>query len=194
MQDAHNTARIRILNEALRLFAHNGYGSTSIREIAEAAGITKPTLYYHFGSKEGLFHALVELHLTGLQQLVEATVSGAGSASERLRTFVEHYLLGALSDLDATRFMFTCSLPNAPEQPRCDVVQRHLQHIEPLTDVIRQGIASGELDPDLDAHAAVVALVGTLNLHLVAAIEGAVVDESTVDALLRIWLHGVRAR
>ena len=60
--------------------------------------------------------------------------------------------------------------------------------------MIRQGIASGELHPELDAHNAVVALVGTLNLHLVAALEGAKVDADTVDAILQIWLHGVSAR
>lgn len=186
--------RARILHEALRLFAYNGYGSTSVREVAEASGITKPTLYYYFGSKEGLFQALVDQHLDGLHQLVEATVSGPGPAVARIEAFVSEYLLGAIDNAEGIRFMLTCSLPSASDQPRCDVVQRHLQYVEPLAEVIRQGIAGGELRPDLDAHTAVVALVGALNLHLVAALEGARVDAGTIDAILQIWLRGVSFR
>lgn len=43
-----------IAERAAELFARKGFAATSIREIADAAGITKPTLYYYFGSKEGL--------------------------------------------------------------------------------------------------------------------------------------------
>ncbi len=43
-----------ILRVAARLFATRGFEATSVREIVEAAGVTKPTLYYYFGSKEGL--------------------------------------------------------------------------------------------------------------------------------------------
>jgi AcrR family transcriptional regulator len=48
-----------IARVAARLFAERGYDATSVREIVEAAGVTKPTLYYHFGSKQGLAEALL---------------------------------------------------------------------------------------------------------------------------------------
>lgn len=44
-----------ILHEAKRLFRHNGYNGVSINDIIEACGITKPTLYHHFGDKENLY-------------------------------------------------------------------------------------------------------------------------------------------
>ena len=43
-----------IARAAARLFAERGYDATSVREIVEAAGVAKPTLYYYFRSKEGL--------------------------------------------------------------------------------------------------------------------------------------------
>jgi AcrR family transcriptional regulator len=46
--------RTRILVEAVRLFAERGYAGTSLQSIADAAGITKPTLVYHYGNKDGL--------------------------------------------------------------------------------------------------------------------------------------------
>ena len=48
-------ARQRILDAATHLFAHRGFGSTSVREVVEAAGVTKPTLYYWFDNKEALY-------------------------------------------------------------------------------------------------------------------------------------------
>ena len=50
----------RILQSALELFSSKGYDATSVREICEASGITKPTLYHFYGSKEGVYRALVE--------------------------------------------------------------------------------------------------------------------------------------
>ena len=51
--------RQRILDAALQLFANQGYGSTSVRQVVELAGVTKPTLYYYFNGKEALFREVV---------------------------------------------------------------------------------------------------------------------------------------
>jgi TetR/AcrR family transcriptional regulator len=50
--------RGRILEAALELFSRRGYEGTGIQEIVDAAGLTKPSLYYHFGSKQGLLEAV----------------------------------------------------------------------------------------------------------------------------------------
>lgn len=52
--------RQRIMQEALRLFAAQGYEAVGVQEIVLAAGLTKPSLYHHFGSKLGLLKALLE--------------------------------------------------------------------------------------------------------------------------------------
>jgi AcrR family transcriptional regulator len=52
------TTRQALLREAAALFAVRGYDAVSVREIVEAAGCTKPAMYYHFGSKDGLALAL----------------------------------------------------------------------------------------------------------------------------------------
>jgi TetR/AcrR family transcriptional repressor of mexJK operon len=50
--------KTRILEAATTLFLDQGYGSTSLDQIAAAAGVTKPTVYSHFGSKQGLLEAM----------------------------------------------------------------------------------------------------------------------------------------
>ncbi len=53
-------ARQRLLETATELFAEKGYAGTSVREIVDRAGVSKPVLYYYFKSKEGLFYAILE--------------------------------------------------------------------------------------------------------------------------------------
>jgi AcrR family transcriptional regulator len=52
--------RKQILDAALRLFSEKGFARTSVRDIAQAAGITDAAIYYHFDSKRDLFEALIE--------------------------------------------------------------------------------------------------------------------------------------
>lgn len=52
--------RKRILDVALDLFYEKGYDAVGVQEIVEGAGITKPTLYYYFGSKYGLLEELLK--------------------------------------------------------------------------------------------------------------------------------------
>lgn len=63
--------RGKILSVALRLFADQGYESTSMRQIGEQLGITKAALYYHFTSKEAIVRALIENMMAEVTTLVE---------------------------------------------------------------------------------------------------------------------------
>jgi len=94
--------RDRILTCSAGLFRHRGYERTSVRDIAEAAGITSGSLFYHFASKEDL---LVEVMLEGLQS-VTAAVAGAWHRevplAERLQEMLRCHLAGLLGpNLDA---------------------------------------------------------------------------------------------
>ena len=52
--------RKQILDASLRLFSEKGFARTSVRDIAQVAGITDAAIYYHFSSKRDLFEALIE--------------------------------------------------------------------------------------------------------------------------------------
>ncbi len=55
---AKGELKAKLLLVALDHFAKRGFDGVQVREVAEEAGVSKPTLYYHFGSKEGLFRQL----------------------------------------------------------------------------------------------------------------------------------------
>src|SRR5271154_203963 len=60
MSKTTSEPRQRLLEAGLKLFANRGYAGTAVLDIADEAKVTKPTLYYYFENKEGLFQALVD--------------------------------------------------------------------------------------------------------------------------------------
>ena len=86
-QDEH--VRTRLLNAAVRVFDRKGYAGASVREIAELAGVTKPALYYHFGSKEGLLLAILRQAEQQVTEAMERAIARAGSARDRIVALCE---------------------------------------------------------------------------------------------------------
>lgn len=64
--------RSKLLGCALRLFVSKGYDGVGVQEIVEAAGVTKPTLYHYFGSKQGLVETLLNEELAELDEKLAA--------------------------------------------------------------------------------------------------------------------------
>ena len=79
------TSAERILSTALDLFAVRGYDATSVREICEAAGITKPTLYHFFGSKDGVLQSLVHGGFEQFRTLVRVAIATPGPFRHRIK-------------------------------------------------------------------------------------------------------------
>ena len=65
--------REKILTNALDLFYTRGYDAVGIQQIVDAAGLTKPTMYYYFGSKRGLLDALLGEQYEKLEQCIRIT-------------------------------------------------------------------------------------------------------------------------
>jgi AcrR family transcriptional regulator len=72
---ARGELKAKLLRVALTHFAAKGYDGVQVREVAEEAGVSKPTLYYHFGSKEGLFRQLCLVALATTERRVQALVA-----------------------------------------------------------------------------------------------------------------------
>jgi TetR/AcrR family transcriptional regulator, acrAB operon repressor len=59
-QARSDASTAKALGAALKLFSHQGYGATSMREIAAEAGLSVGNLYHHFGNKEAIFQSLID--------------------------------------------------------------------------------------------------------------------------------------
>ena len=102
--EASEVAR-HIARSAARLFSSRGYDATSVREIVEAAGVTKPTLYYHFGSKEGLAQALLK-PLTSLGETLQRIAGSEGEPTSILVRLFEAHFAFCREEPDRARFYY----------------------------------------------------------------------------------------
>lgn len=67
-EERSGKSRQHILDAALKLFSHKGYGATSVRDIAEAAGLSKGNVYHHFPDKETIFRALLDRYFQTMSE------------------------------------------------------------------------------------------------------------------------------
>jgi AcrR family transcriptional regulator len=105
-QGALNAAAREIARVAARLFATQGYEATSIREIVAAAGVTKPTLYYYFGSKEGLAQALLTMPMKALAETMRSILAEHSDPVEGLVRIVNAHFEFCRENPDGARFFF----------------------------------------------------------------------------------------
>ncbi|MEU4316201.1 helix-turn-helix domain-containing protein [Nocardia sp. NPDC024068] len=111
---AHVTAgrdtKKAIHDAAVRLFVAKGFEETSLREIADAVGITKPSLYYHYPSKLELLVAIINPLLDDLKALSEQVAEIAPDADGR-RTILRTYLRAMIRHRDAGEMMVRNAVP-----------------------------------------------------------------------------------
>ena len=81
----------QLLEVAESVFAERGIAATTMDEVAERAGVTKPVLYDHFGSKDGLLAALVRNAGADLQGVITRAISGASGPARALESGLESY-------------------------------------------------------------------------------------------------------
>lgn len=76
--------REQLLDVGRSLFAQRGFDATSVEEIAQTAGVSKPVVYEHFGGKEGLYAVVVDREMSGLLEAVTGALSSSGHPRELL--------------------------------------------------------------------------------------------------------------
>jgi AcrR family transcriptional regulator len=137
----------RILNKALDLFAQKGYDATSVREICEAAEITKPTLYHFYGSKEGVYRALVDGALEQFRQRLGTQIEAPGSPVERLKRVARIYFEHAREHRELMRFLFGI-IHNPPSSaPQTDFPRYYEDLVMLISRVVEEGVEEGAFAP-----------------------------------------------
>ena len=84
-----DSSQARILAAARNEFAQRGFPGARLQDIAERAGLTHPTLLYHFGSKERLYAAVIEQAMQDWAGMTDAAVSAAPPGFDRVAALVD---------------------------------------------------------------------------------------------------------
>ena len=150
-----------ILAAAARIFREKGYHGTSVRDIAEAVGLLKGSLYHYIRSKEELLARLFDGALEGTLRDLETIAATDAPAGERLREMVKAYVRSVTENLDAVALYLRewRSLP-ASELARVRVRRRSMRTT--FEDVIRDGVRTKEF-AEGDAKLSALAILGMCN-------------------------------
>src|SRR5262245_24431276 len=136
-----------IARVAARLFATQGYDATPVRAIVEAAGVTKPTLYYHYGSKEGLAHALLTVPMSRLNDELQKILDSPDDPVTKLvRTFEAHFA-SCREDPDRTRFFLSLYFGPMATGLAVDMEKFKGGMNCLMAEVLRRAAESGVIDP-----------------------------------------------
>lgn len=145
-------SRQQLLDVALESFALKGYAATTVREIVDRVGITSPSLYYYFGSKEGLYMELMQTHCAQLDLVLESHLDTSESAKNRLIDLIVKIFLHVIEDKYFYRLMFAIYYGPSQGAPYFDLISYHVKIHAMIKKIIEEGIASNEFRPANPGH------------------------------------------
>lgn len=184
-------ARQRLLETATELFADKGYAGTSVREIVDRAGVSKPVLYYYFKSKEGLFYAILEWAADVQQAILNEIFTTSGTVLDRFIYFYRRILEG----VEEYRHLYKMihGLIYGPPQgaPEYDFpkYQRHM--FDAVKRIYTNGLAAGEVQPaDGDEVAFLVLSLIDFSLNMNQVLPE-LADPQRPERLLRLAFQGL---
>ena len=134
-----------LLEVAEKLFTKHGYQAVSIRDIAQAGGVTNAALYYHFPNKEALFDEVIENHADKLALRLKEAGTKANTPRKQLAVMLTEY-----ATLVPERRSLLFSLRRKPDEVHRKQVERQHGHLvdrmlAPIETTLKTAVDQGEL-------------------------------------------------
>lgn len=182
---ARDEKREAVLRAAARLFLEVGYRQATLNQLAERLGITKPSLYNYFRSKEDILAECYRVAEDAVQSRLRTLDGTTGRGSDRLRELIRAYAYGAMDEFARCLIRLDERELSSAGQGRIRDAKRRLDRLFRAT--IEAGIADQSLracDPRLAAYV----IAGSLNWigHWYEAdglVERTVIAETFADQL-----------
>lgn len=159
-------SKTKIFTVASRLFAEKGYNGVSMREISEQTGLSKPTIYYYFGNKEGIYSSLIHASLSHGSSHMKNILEMDISVKQKLVELVKLWFNHSLENPEFAKFilgLFT-SKENLPFLNNF-IQEAETRRIE-IANLVQEGINKEEFGVSADPDLAADIFIGTLTHFL----------------------------
>jgi TetR/AcrR family transcriptional regulator, cholesterol catabolism regulator len=155
----------QILDAAASEFCRVGYSASTMRSVAERAGLLKGSIYHYYSSKEEiLFRITWEVHLV-LQQQVEAILEDTLEPLARVRAILRNHAKYSLENLEYTSVFYN-EFRSLESSHLRTIVRVRDEYEQIIRDQLDEGVLQGKLPASLDTKLATLAVLGLLNsLH-----------------------------
>lgn len=153
--------RAAILNAAQSVFARRGFEGTSIREVAETAGVNNAMIYYHFKDKQELYQAVLADSFAAWDRIWEHEIFTSGAPTrEKIGKYVEELIRFQHVNEDLRRIL-SMELACCSKSSKWLAENLFSHSYQKLSDILKQGIRSGEIKK-IDVQTAVATLTGMI--------------------------------
>ncbi len=141
-----------VLRAAAEVFCRRGYGAATVREVADALGISISSLYHYIGGKEDLLVSILADVHDAVEHILDEVVSAEGlSALERLVRYVDSVLAYSFENVELLT-VYHEEMDHLRGPRRDEVRARRREHDYVVTRLIRDAQGEGAIASDLDAH------------------------------------------
>ncbi len=163
--DTQRDKRRVILRAAITVFAHHGYHTSRVADVAREAGVAYGLVYHYFGSKEDLLETIFRRTWSRMLEAVQEVERAGAPAREQLQA-VARIVLGAWeTDPDLVRVL----IREVARSPQLGNEVEEVEHaFAALERIVVRGQKDGELKPDLDPRFAALIVYGALEEILTA--------------------------
>lgn len=181
----------RIIEQATRLFVSRGYAGISMREIAEAVGVSKAGLYYHFEDKEALFLAILTANLARVESAIQAARREGATARDQI-TRMMRSIMEQAPDQRAIIRLAGQEMVHLSQAARAEFGRIYQKKfINQVEDILRAGVERGELKP-ANVRLATWILLGMAYPFLHPASERELGGEDeAIDVMVTIFFDGL---
>jgi TetR/AcrR family transcriptional regulator, cholesterol catabolism regulator len=182
-----------VVRLAGELFAQKGFRATTVREIADAAGILSGSLYHHFDSKESIADEILSGFINDVLADYRTAVSSTGSPRDVLEQIVRS-TSRTLSRHRAALAMLQNDWSYFATQPRFGYLRKALNEIERTwVGQLERGQDSGVFRADLDPRLTYRLLRDVLWIPSQWRVAGGYSTDQVAEALLRLVFNGIAA-
>jgi AcrR family transcriptional regulator len=184
--------RSRLLRAAVSVFDRKGYAAASVREIVELAGVTKPALYYHFGSKERLLTAVLDEAARAFTRKMEQATARSGTARDRLfalctginELFQEH--------VPVVRVAHAAFFGPVEGTPSFDFTTFDREMERAVRQIVEQGQASGEIASTASPSDVALMMMGIIGVFAMRQLHYGIdpIDLGTLQRMVGLLFDG----
>jgi len=179
---------------AAQLFWTKGYAATTTRELADALGVQKASLYHYMDSKEDLLYSICLHSVQNLYDRVIAAVGRAHDPLARVRAVIGAHVMAMLEDREKHATMLT-ELESLSPTRRDEVSAKRSEYEKLVREVLVAAQEAGALTKDLAAKDLELTLLNLLNWTIFwYRPEGEYTPEDLVEMFERLYLGGAAAR
>lgn len=180
--------RRALLRVAARIFNEKGYYGTSLDEIADALGVTKPALYYYVKSKDALLYECLMLSYGCGQRARALAEEQGGTAYEKLCLLYKTFMVLLMEERGAYTTM--ANIAALPQKQQEELMERRRQLDRYSRSLIRQAIEAGDIRP-VDVRVASNFLLGAVNWILRWYSEDEYAPEEIATIFLDLMMNGI---